>query len=246
MPSRFAIAVAGLLLGGCANLSPEWQDAINQAAGTVVQGQGQGQGGGGLGEADIAAGLKEALATGTQRAIGRIGILDGFWKNPALRIPLPENVLKIEKTLRMLGQGNRVDEFHLSLNRAAEKAVPEAAQIFGNAIRGMTLSDARGILNGGTDAATQFFRERTTAALTARFKPIVTQATDSVGATRKYKDLAGKVGRYVNFEAQDLDAYVTDEALSGLFQTLAEEEKRIRQDPSARTSELLRKVFGPR
>lgn len=241
MRNTLVLTAVVLLLAGCANLPPELQGVLDQAAGVGAAN------GSALGEADIAAGLKEALATGTQRAIARIGVTDGFWKNAALRIPLPENLQKAEKTLRMLGQGDRIDEFHLSLNRAAEKAVPEAASIFGNAIRGMTLADAREILNGPANAATEYFRGKTTAALTGRFKPIVTQATDSVGATRKYKDLAGKVGRYVpNFESQDIDAYVTDRALSGLFQTLGEEEQRIRQDPAARTSELLKRVFGSR
>jgi len=140
-----------------------------------------------------------------------------------------------------------VDEFHLSLNRAAEAAVPEATAIFGTAIRAMTLADARRILNGPGNAATEYFRGRTLPALTTRFRPIVTKATASVGATRKYKDLAGKVTRYApGYEMQDLDGYVTDRALSGLFRTLADEELKIRQDPAARTTELLKKVFGPR
>ena len=187
---------------------------------------------GGLSESDIAAGLKEALATGTERAVGRIGRLDGFWQNANLRIPLPDSLKKAEKVMRQLGQSKTVDEFHLSLNRAAEQAVPEAAGIFGDAIRGMGLSDARGILQGPDDAATQYFRGRTTAPLTARFTPIVGKATASVGATRKYKDLVGKVKKLVpGFEPVDLDAYVTERALGGLFTTLAEEEKKIRENP---------------
>jgi hypothetical protein len=147
--------------------------------------------------------------------------------------------------MRTLGQGKTVDDFHLSLNRAAEAAVPEAVPIFASAIRTMSLADARRILDGPQDAATEYFRGRTLPGLTARFTPIVARATDSVGATRKYKDLAGKVGKYISgFEAQDLDAYVTERALAGLFRTLGEEEARIRQDPGARTTELLRKVFS--
>lgn len=198
-----------------------------------------------LSESDIAAGLKEALATGTERSITRIGRMDGFWQNAGLRIPLPESLRKAEKMLRSLGQERMVDEFHLSLNRAAEQAVPQAAGIFGEAIRQMSLTDARGILAGPDDAATAYFRNKTSAALTARFQPVVARATASVGATRRYKDLSAKVGRYVSgFQATDLDAYVTERALAGLFATLAEEEQKIRDNPAARSSELLKKVFG--
>lgn len=236
-------ALGGLVLTGCANLSPEMQQALGQAAQGVLAGQG----GGPITEGEIAAGLREALATGTQRATARLGRPDGFWAHPTLNIPLPENLKKAEKALRALGQGRMVDDFHLSLNRAAEAAVPEAVPIFTDAIRSMTLADARAILDGSPDAATQYFRGKTLPALTTRFRPIVMHATSSVGATRKYKELAGKMGRYVSgFEAQDLDAYVTDRALNGLFRTLADEEMKIRRDPAARTSELLRKVFGSR
>jgi hypothetical protein len=228
-----------ILLAGCAGM-PDLTQVLNGAQGAVA-------GAPPLSESDIAAGLREALATGTSRAVTRIGVPDGFWANPQLKIPLPENLQKVERALRALGQGRTVDEFHLSLNRAAEQAVPEALPIFTSAIRGMTLADARAILNGSPTAATEYFRGRTLPALSARFKPVVTQATDAVGATRKYKELAGKVSRYATgFQAQDLDAYVTERALSGLFRTLGDEEMRIRQNPTARTSELLRKVFGAR
>lgn len=224
-------------LAGCAGMPPELQDVLNGAVQQASAGN--------LSEGDIASGLKEALAIGTQRAISRIGVTDGFWQNPSLKIPLPDSLSRVEKTLRMLGQGAKVDEFHLSLNRAAEKAVPEAASIFGQAIRGMSLADARSILKGAPNAATEYFRNKTSDALTQRFTPIVTRATDAVGATRKYKDLAGKVGRFATgFELQDIDAYVTQRALGGLFQTLGDEEQRIRQDPAARTTEILRKVFA--
>jgi len=240
MRNALSIVAATVLLAGCAGLPPELQGVLEQTA--------QGMAGAGpLSEADIAAGLREALATGTSRAVGRIGVPDGFWANPSLNIPLPDSLKKVEKAMRALGQGRTVDEFHLSLNRAAEAAVPEAVPIFTNAIKAMTLADARQILDGPPTAATEYFRGKTLPALTGRFKPVVMHATSSVGATRKYKELAAKVGRYASgFEAQDLDAYVTERALSGLFRTLGEEERKIRQDPGARTSELLRKVFGNR
>lgn len=232
-----AAGAAVAMLAGCAGLPPEIAGVIGDVQETVA--------GSVLTETDISAGLREALATGTGRAVQRIGVPDGFWSHPQLKIPLPENLQKVERALRALGQGRTVDEFHLSLNRAAEQAVPEALPIFRNAIRGITLADARGILDGPPNAATEYFRAHTHLALAARFKPVVTRSTDAVGATRKYKELAAKVSKYATgFQAQDLDAYVTDRALMGLFRTLGEEEQRIRQDPAARTSELLRKVFG--
>lgn len=231
-----ALVVLGVaaLLGGCAGLPPELQGALDTVAPAGV-----------LSEGDIAEGLREALLTGTGRAVNRLGVTDGFWLNRDLNIPLPENLKRAEKALRALGQGKVVDEFHLSLNRAAEAAVPEALAIFRPAIRAMTLEDARRILDGPPTAATEYFRGKTLPALSARFKPIVMQATSRSGATRRYKELVAKVERYVpNFQMQDLDAYVTDRALSGLFRTLGDEERRIRQDPGARTTELMKKVFG--
>lgn len=239
MKPMWAAVAAALLLSGCAGLPPELQNVLNGVQPGIAAAP--------LSEADIASGLREALATGTGRAVGRIGVPDGFWANPQLNIPLPENLKKVEKALRALGQGRTVDEFHLSLNRAAEAAVPEALPIFTQAIRGMTLADARQILDGPPNAATEYFRGRTLPALTTRFKPVVMNATNTVGATRKYKELASKVGRYAaGFEVQDLDAYVTERALAGLFRTLGDEEMKIRRDPAARTSEVLRRVFGGR
>jgi hypothetical protein len=232
---RKAIAgMAAMLLAACAGLPPELQGVIEQATP-----------GDSLTDSEIAAGLREALASGTQRAVARIGVPDGFWLNRDLHIPLPEQLAKGERALRALGQSKTVDEFHLSLNRAAETAVPEAAAIFGAAIRGMTLADARTILEGGPTAATDYFRDKTARDLTIRFKPIVMHATASVGATRRYKELSAKIGKFASgFELQDIDAYVTDRALNGLFRTLADEEMRIRRDPAARSSALMKKVFA--
>jgi hypothetical protein len=201
-----------------------------------------------LSEPEIAAGLREALATGADRAVARIGRTDGFWNDAQLRIPLPDSLKKTEKMLRRLGQDRVVDEFHLSLNRAAERAVPEAAGIFSKAIRELTLADAGRILAGAPDAATAYLRGKTAGSLTASFRPIVSRATDASGVTRRYKDLAAKAGRFVGMDAQstDLDAYVTERALDGLFRTLADEERKIRDNPTARTSELLQRVFGGR
>ena len=225
------------LLAACAGLPPE----LSQALGGVSAAPGS------LSEADIAAGLKDALDTGTRRAVARVGVPDGFNLNPAIAIPLPDQLARAERTLRALGQGRTVDEFRLSLNRAAEAAVPQAAPVFTAAIRSMTLSDARAILDGPPTAATDYFRGKTWDALSQRFAPIVARATSDVGATRKYKDLAGKVAGLVpGYKLQDIDQYVTERALAGLFHELGAEEMRIRDDPAARTSELLQKVFGAR
>jgi len=233
---KFLVTVtSAAALCACAQLPPELGSVLGAAGGAA------------LSEQDIAAGLKEALAVGTERAVARVGVRDGYWLNREVNIPLPDSLRKVEKTLRTFGQGAKVDEFHLSLNRAAEAAAPEAAAIFGDAIRTMTLADARKILDGPDDAATEYFRGRTQGTLTARFRPIVSKATASVGATRKYKDLSAKVSKVVSgYELQDIDAYVTDKALAGLFRTLATEELKIRKDPAARSTELLKKVFGSR
>ncbi|MFC5740118.1 DUF4197 domain-containing protein [Dyella tabacisoli] len=213
---------------------------------------------------DIAAGLKETLAKGTTSAINSLGRNDGFWKNAAVRIPLPGKLKQVGDLARKLGQGQRVDDFELSLNRAAEKAVPQVADLFGDAIRKMTLDDARGILTGGDHAATDYFRRVAGDALTQRIHPIVAQATDSVGVTQKYKALTssagegggglggalgslgaltgGKAGKGGN--SLNLDDYVTSKTIDGLFTTIGSQEKSIRDNPAARSTDLLKKVFG--
>ncbi len=214
---------------------------------------------------EIAAGLKEALARSTTAAISSLGRSGGFWDNASVRIPLPGRLAQVGKFARQLGQGARVDAFELSLNRAAEQAVPQVAAIFGDAIRKMTLADARGILTGGDHAATDYFRRVAGAALRARIEPIVAKATDSVGVTRQYKSLAsaaaggglgsalGSLGAFggghpaaASGSPLNLDDYVTAKTLDGLFTTIGEQERSIRQNPAARSTELLKKVFGSR
>ncbi|WP_298070373.1 DUF4197 domain-containing protein [Oleiagrimonas sp.] len=207
---------------------------------------------------DVVAGLKQALAKGTTHAIDTLGRHNGFWNNPAVRIPLPGRLKQVAQLARQLGQGAKVDAFQLSLNRAAEKAVPQVADLFGQAIRKMTLQDARGILSGGDHAATDYFRRVEGPALAARIQPIVARATNSVGVTRHYKALVsdsrgGTLGSALSLLGQsskhndlDLDTYVTHEALNGLFKTIGDEEKAIREHPAARTTALLKKVFGGR
>lgn len=207
---------------------------------------------------DIAAGLKEALAKGTTHAINSLGRTDGFWGNAKVRIPLPGKLKQVGDLARQLGQGDKVDAFQLSMNRAAEKAVPQVADIFGDAIRKMTLQDARGILTGGDHAATDFFRRVAGDALTARIHPIVAQATDRVGVTQKYKAFTsasgGGLGNVLGAlggnddkrNPLDLDDYVTAQTLDGLFTMIGEQEQSIRKNPAARTTDLLKKVFGSR
>ena len=213
-------------------------------------------GGATLSQDQVAQGLKEALSKGVQHAISQLGHDDGFLTNLNVRIPMPEKLQTAEKTLRALGQSKLADDFVGSMNHAAEKAVPEAAAVFGEAIKQMSVADAKAILAGTNNAATEYFRKTTQTNLFTRFLPIVQKATEQVGVTAKYKQLVGKAGSAQTFgglfgsksaaapEALDLDAYVTHGAMSGLFKLVAEEEKRIRENPLARTSDLLKKVFG--
>jgi hypothetical protein len=197
---------------------------------------------------DISSGLKEALLQGVRNAIDELGRENGFLDNSRVRIPLPKNLQKTEKTLRSLGQGKRVDEFIASMNHAAEEAVPVAADIFFDSVKQMTFSDARNILlSGQTDAATEFFRRTSEDRLRDEFRPIVERFTEKVGVTQKYKAMIGRygfMGKIVGEDASDIDGYVTQKALDGLFLMMAEEERAIRRDPIRRTTSLLRKVFG--
>ena len=201
-----------------------------------------------LTEDEIVDGLKEALRIGTGNAVQQVSKIGGYYDNPDIRIPLPEPVKKAENLLRLSGLGSQVDAFEKSMNRAAERAAPEAKSLFWDAIKKMTFSDAKKILNGRDNEATLYFEEKTSDRLGALAKPIVHDAMAEVGVTRTYQQLDAKV-RTVPFAGNlnfDLDQYVTDRALGGLFFMLAEEERKIREDPAARTTELLKKVFGNR
>ncbi len=200
----------------------------------------------GLTQNEIVDGLKEALEIGTSKAVTLVSKKNGYLKNPKIKIPLPKNVRKAENFLRNIGFGSQVDQFELSMNRAAERAAPKAKSIFWDAIKKISFSDARQILDGPDDAATQYFRKKTATQLQDEFKPIVNQAMAEVGATQVYQSLDRKI-RALPFTKSlsfDLDQYVTDKALDGLFSMLAEEEKKIRQDPAARVTDLLKKVFA--
>jgi len=198
-----------------------------------------------LSEGKIASGLKEALQVGTDNAVRSTGQPDGYFGNPAIKILMPEKLRTLEKGLRAVGYGPAVDEFVLSMNRAAERAAPEAKAIFWDAILEMSFEDARQILAGGDTAATDYFRHKTTDKLAAAFTPIVEEAMDEVGVTRQYNELIGRARAipFLKTELLDINEYVVAKALDGLFHVLGEEEQKIRQDPAARVTELLKEVF---
>ena len=231
----FVFLICGVHFGFAAGLSDLLKDA-QETFGSK----------GGPSNDEIIQGLKEALQVGTEKAVKRVSKPDGYYQNPDIKIPLPESVQKAEKILRATGYGESVDRFELSMNRAAERAAPEAKSIFGDAITQMTFDDAKKILNGRDNEATLYFEDKTSARLREVFKPIVKDAMGEVGVTQSFQDLNARVesmpfGKSLSF---DLDQYVTDGALNGLFKMLAEEEKRIRTDPAARVTDLLKKVFA--
>jgi len=203
----------------------------------------------GLGElssSDAGSGLKEALTRGAEFAISNLGKQDGFLGNPKVKIPLPGSLQKAEKGLRAIGMGKQADELVTTMNRAAEQAVVEAKPILVNAIKNMSWQDAKGILAGGDDAATQFFKRTTSAQIGEKFQPIVKQATAKVKLGKQYNKFAGKAAAMglIDEKDADLDSYVTQKAMDGLFLMIAEQEKSIRKDPVGTGSALLQKVFG--
>jgi hypothetical protein len=201
-----------------------------------------------LTDSEIDSGLKQALSIGAERAIALLGRSGGYLNDPQVRIPLPGALQSAGKVLRSVGYGSVVDEFETTVNRAAEQAVPKTVDIVKDTVANMTLDDVRGILSGGDDAATRFLRNKAGPSLHRAILPIVSQATDQAGATAAYKNLANQAaqstGGLVSTKSLDLDDYVTDKALDGLFLKLAAEERRIRENPVARTTDLLKKVFA--
>ena len=195
---------------------------------------------------DAVSGLREALVKGTQYAVDSLGRQDGFFGNGKVKIPLPGSLQKVEKLLHQLGMGKQADELVLTMNRAAEAAVPEAKALLVDAVRKMSVQDAKGILTGGQDSATQFFKRSTSDQLRAKFLPIVKKATARVNLAQKYDEYAGKGAKLglVKKEDANLDNYVTQKALDGLFVMVAEQEAKIRQNPAEAASGILKKVFG--
>ncbi len=200
----------------------------------------------GLSDAKIGEGLKEALKVGTENTVSFTGKTNGFFLNQAIKILMPEKLRTLEKGLRAVGYGPQVDEVVLSMNRSAEKAAPFAKEIFWDAIGEMTFEDVRKILSGHETAATDYFKGKTSDKLTAIFKPIVDKAMNEVGVTRQYKELVGRYEAipFVKNETFDIDHYVVTKALDGLFHVLGEEERKIRTNPTARVTDLLKEVFG--
>lgn len=199
-----------------------------------------------LSTTEINAGLKEALTRGADTAVAQLGRKDGFFGNPKLKIPLPPTLQKAEKAMRMLGMGRQADELVLSMNRAAEAAVPEAKSLLVGAVKEMTLDDARGILTGGDTAATDFFRRKTEAKLTERFAPIVKTHTDKVGLAQQYNQYAGAAAQFnlIDKKQANVEQYVTQQALDRLYTVIGEKEAAIRANPLQAGSDLLKKVFG--
>lgn len=202
----------------------------------------------GLTEGDAAGGIRAALERGAVTAIGGLGRTDGFLGNPAVRIELPGQLQSAAKLLRATGQGRKIDELLTAMNRAAEQAVPAARPLLVNAIKSMSVEDGLRLLRGGDDAATRFFEGKTRAPLAAQFLPIVSKATDKLSVADKYNAVAGRAAGFglVKKEDANVQQYVTNKALDGLFLMMAEEEKKIRKDPVGTGSAILKKVFGGR
>lgn len=235
-------------------------DTVNKVLGTNTVSKtnltATGLAGAALSDDKVVGGLKEALGKGVEKAVSSLGKTDGFLTNLNVKIPLPEKLKTVESGLRLAGYGQYADDFITSMNRAAEQAVPTAAAVFGDSIKQMSIADAKSILSSTNDAATQYFRRTTTTNLQAKFLPLVSKATDAVGVTAKYKamtskltaadSLGGLFGKKTPavLSQADVDAYVTDKAMDGLFKMVAEQEKEIRANPVARTTDLLKQVFG--
>lgn len=206
----------------------------------------------GLSQEQVAEGLKQALGKGVQSAVTNLARPGGFLENPQVKIPMPEKLQAVEKTLRAMKQDQYADEFVTTMNRAAEAAVPEALPIFTDTLKSMTIDDAKKLVSGGNDSATQFFKTKGEKRIQEKMAPLVKEATGKAGVTAAYKKLLDQAGSGSSFLGRlnlntasfDVDSYVTQKASDGLFKMIAEEEKRIRENPAARTTELLQKVFG--
>ena len=199
-----------------------------------------------LSNADASGGLKEALIQGAGKAVGKLGAVDGFFKNPQVKIPLPDSMKKAEKVMRTFGMGKQADELVLRMNRAAEAAVPEAQALLVNSVKQMSVTDAKNNLTGGDDAATQYFKKTTSAPMAEKFLPIVKKATEDVKLAQQYDKFAATGVKYglVKKDQANLEEYVTQKSLDGVYLMMAQEEKAIRANPMGQASGLLQKVFG--
>lgn len=200
----------------------------------------------GISNADAATGLRQALADGSAAAVSQLGVENGFFSNPKVKIPLPPALQRVESALRFAGMRKQADDLVLAMNRAAEAAVPEAKALLVDSVRRMSIQDAKGILTGGETAATDYFRRTTQTQLTQRFLPIVKKATDRVGLAEQYNSLAGQ-GVQLGIIKKDqatIEGYVTQKALDGLYLMIAEQEKSFRQNPMGAASDIVKRVFG--
>jgi hypothetical protein len=199
-----------------------------------------------LTNAEASGGLKEALIQGAGKAVGQLSAVDGFLGNKEVKIPLPETMQKAEKAMRMFGMGKQADELVLKMNRAAEAAVPEAKALLVDSVKKMSVADAKAILAGGDDAATQYFKKTTSAPMAEKFLPIVKKATDNVQLAQQYNKFAEMGSKFgvVKKEQANLEQYVTQKTLDGVYLMMAKEEAAIRKDPVGQASNLLKKVFG--
>jgi len=200
-----------------------------------------------LSNKDMNGAILDALTVGVKRAIKLLGQQGGYLNDAKVRIPMPDSLQKVESVLRRFGQDKYADRFIQSMNSAAEQAVPQTTQIFLDTIKGMSLTDAKKLLNGPDDAATNYFRSKTSTQLEKVISPIVSKTMDDVGVTKNYKKLISKadfLGDYVDKDTLDIDSFVTRKTMDGLFLKLAEEEAKIRKDPVARSTDLLKKVFS--
>ncbi len=200
----------------------------------------------GMDNSTVISGLKEALSVGTENAVKNVSQLDGYLSNEAIKILMPEKIQRVADVLKKVGYEKQVNDFVTSMNRAAEKAAPKATEHIVSAIKEMSIDDAKKILNGGDTAATDYFKLKTSDKLYEEFKPLISSSMNEVGTTKKYKTMMDKYLSlpFVKKQSLDLDHHVTNKSLDGLFLMIAEEEKKIRTDPAARVSDLLKKVFS--
>ena len=244
MLARYLLIVSLAAALAPSALAQTWKDVLGKVTGSQQKTEQQDRT---VTEGEAAEGLKEALEIGARKAVELASKQDGFFGNELIRIPLPKPIRSVGDTLRRLGMGKTVDEFELSMNRAAEAASAKATPILIDAVKGLTMEDAIAILKGGDTAATDLLRDRTGDKLTGEFKPIIGEAMAKVGVTRSYNRLVDQAGPLLGLtgrQPQELGDYVTEKTLDGLFTLIGQEEAKIRKDPVERTTELLKKVFG--
>ena len=239
LPMKKVLAIAAIALIGisCAELNTVLEEVATTTGGTTETP---------LTNAEVISGLKEALTVGTNNSTSLTSKLDGFYKNPEIFIPFPPEAIKVKEKVEDLGMKDQVDKFVMTLNRSAEEASKEAAPIFVNAITSMTIADGFAILKGSDNAATNYLRDKTSAQLKVKFKPVIHNAIEKVEVTKYWNPVITTYNKIPFIEKQnpDLDEYVTDKAMSGLFTMIEKEEKKIRKDPIARVTDILKRVFG--